>query len=355
MSSLVIGTAPDGLDLSEDRIAQNDATVGVVMGIATIFVGLRFWARTTNKSADLAYDDWFVLVALAFAYGTGIIFAYVILYATTVPMVKLSVLLLYRRIFRLTWTLYFCAFLSIGYTISVATTISLACVPSSFFWTQWVYPLSGGHCRINLYQFYLWNGVANLFTDVIILCLPMPIVWGLQMPKAQKWAISGIFLLGGFVCVATIVRISAITKMKDSVDITWVIGDAMIWSNVEPCIGIVSACLPTLRPLLRQIPQLRVWGLFGSSGLSGNYKMTGDGTSGTGQQDTGNRSAYRSSTGKKQRFWPEDDEIYLTTDVRRAAREEGVIPSNGSAASSQEPIAMQIRVKQNFDWREDHP
>ena len=126
-----------------------------------------------------------------------IIFAYVILYATTVPMVKLSVLLLYRRIFRLTWTLYFCAFLSIGYTISVATTISLACVPSSFFWTQWVYPLSGGHCRINLYQFYLWNGVANLFTDVIILCLPMPIVWGLQMPKAQKWAISGIFLLGG--------------------------------------------------------------------------------------------------------------------------------------------------------------
>lgn len=62
-----------------------------------------------------------------------IIFAYVILYATTVPMVKLSVLLLYRRIFRLTWTLYFCAFLSLGYAISVSTTISVACVPSSFF------------------------------------------------------------------------------------------------------------------------------------------------------------------------------------------------------------------------------
>ncbi|KAE8160216.1 hypothetical protein BDV40DRAFT_314030 [Aspergillus tamarii] len=351
MSSLVVGTAPEGLDLSADRIAQNDGTVGAVMAIATIFVGLRFWARTTNKSADLAYDDWFVLVAL-------IIFAYVILYATTVPMVKLSVLLLYRRIFRLTWSLYFCAFLSIGYAISVSTTISVACVPSSFFWTQWVYPLSGGHCRINLYQFYLWNGVANLFTDVIILCLPMPIVWSLQMPKGQKWAISGIFLLGGFVCVATIVRISAITKMKDSVDITWVIGDAMIWSNVEPCIGIVSACLPTLRPLLRQIPQLRLWGIFGSSGLTRDYKMTGEGTSGTGLQGTGNQSAYRSSNGKKHRYWPEEDEIYLTTDVGRASsprREEGVIPSNGSTASGQQPIAMQIRVKKNFDWREDRP
>ncbi|KAF7631609.1 hypothetical protein AFLA_012464 [Aspergillus flavus NRRL3357] len=389
MSSLVIGTAPEGLDLSANRIAQNDGTVAAVMAIATVFVGLRFWARTTNKSADLAYDDWFVLVALAFAYGTGvccilggaygigkhiwvveendvlmsmkIIFAYVILYATTVPMVKLSVLLLYRRIFRLTWTLYFCAFLSIGYAISVSTTISVACVPSSFFWTQWVYPLSGGYCRINLYQFYLWNGVANLFTDVIILCLPMPIVWSLQMPKGQKWAISGIFLLGGFVCVATIVRICAITKMKDSVDITWVIGDAMIWSNVEPCIGIVSACLPTLRPLLRQIPQLRLWGMFGSSGLSRDYKMTGEGTSGisgTPLQSTGNRSGYRASNGKKYQFWPEEDEIYLTTDVGRASthpREEGVIPSNGSTASGQELNAMQIRVKQNFDWREENP
>ncbi|KAK6837688.1 hypothetical protein RU639_001319 [Aspergillus parasiticus] len=370
MSSLVIGTAPEGLDLSADRIAQNDGTVGAVMAIATVFVGLRFWARTTNKSANLAYDDWFVLVALAFAYGTGvccilggaygigkhiwvveqndvlmsmkIIFAYVILYATTVPMVKLSVLLLYRRIFRLTWTLYFCAFLSVGYAISVSTTISLACVPSSFFWTQWVYPLSGGYCRINLYQFYLWNGVANLFTDVIILCLPMPIVWSLQMPKGQKWAISGIFLLGGFVCVATIVRICAITKMKDSVDITWVIGDAMIWSNVEPCIGIVSACLPTLRPLLRQIPQLRLWGVFGSSRLTRDYKMTGEGASGasgTGQQSSANRSGYRASNGR----------------ASTHRKEEGVIPSNGSTASSQEPIAMQIRVKQNFDWREENP
>ncbi|BAE64026.1 unnamed protein product [Aspergillus oryzae RIB40] len=64
MSSLVIGTAPEGLDLSADRIAQNDGTVAAVMAIATVFVGLRFWARTTNKSANLAYDDWFVLVAL---------------------------------------------------------------------------------------------------------------------------------------------------------------------------------------------------------------------------------------------------------------------------------------------------
>ncbi|KAF9894160.1 hypothetical protein FE257_009133 [Aspergillus nanangensis] len=388
MSSLVIGPPPTGIDLSENRIAQNDGTVAAVMAIATVFVGLRFWARTSKRGASLSYDDWFLLVALAFAYGTGvccilggaygigkhiwvvdendvlmsmkIIFAYVVLYATTVPMVKLSVLLLYRRIFRLTWTLYFCAFLSIGYTIAVVTTISLACVPTTFFWTQWVDPLSGGHCRINLYQFYLWNGVANLFTDVIILCLPMPIVWSLQMPKGQKWAISGIFLLGGFVCVATIIRIWSITKMKVSVDITWVIGDAMIWSNVEPCIGIVSACLPTIRPLLQRIPMLRLWGIFGSTRVTGDTGYSGKGIP---ESDPGsitasaNRSAYRSTNGRRNQFRPEDDEVYLTTDVERTnslRRGESTAQSNGSTSSNHEAIPMQIRVNQNFHWAEEN-
>ncbi|EAU30738.1 predicted protein [Aspergillus terreus NIH2624] len=353
------------------------------MAIATAFVALRFWARTTKGSSNLAYDDWFLLAALGFAYGTGgaygigkhiwvvadddvlmsmkIIFAYVILYATTVPMVKLSVLLLYRRIFRLTWTLYFCAFLSISYAIAVSTTVSLACVPTSFFWTQWVNPLGGGHCRVNLYQFYLWNAVGNLFTDVIILCLPMPIVWGLQMPRAQKWAISGIFLLGGFVCVATIIRIWAITKMKVSVDITWAIGDAMIWSNVEPCIGIVSACLPTLRPLLRQIPQLKLWGFFdsssrgwGSAGVSSKIPDSADPSSSIAA--SANRSAYRSPTGKRNQFRPEEDEIYLTTDVEHThtlRRDGNGAPSIGSVDNTKS-IPMGITVNHNFHWREEH-
>ncbi|KAL2835487.1 hypothetical protein BJY01DRAFT_252611 [Aspergillus pseudoustus] len=378
MSSLdlVIGPPPDGIDLTANRIAQNNGTVAAVMAIATVFVCLRFWARTANKNV-LAYDDWSLLVSLAFAYGTGIccilggrygigkhiwvvepddvitsmriIFAYVILYATTVPMVKLSVLLLYRRIFRLTWALYFCAFLSIGYMIAVTAGISLACVPTSYFWTQWVDPLNGGHCRINLYLFYLWNGVANLFTDVIILCLPMPIVWRLQMPRSQKWAISGIFLLGGFVCVATIVRIYTITKMKSSVDITWVIGDAMIWSNVEPCIGIVSACLPTLRRLLRHIPQLRGFSSRGSA-LSENVRNSKSNHPSHEPDRMANRSAYGSGPSKRGYFRPEEDEICLTTDVGRAGGRDKA--ASAKSLKSREETRTQIRVNQRFEWSE---
>ncbi|KAL3464473.1 hypothetical protein BJX64DRAFT_298296 [Aspergillus heterothallicus] len=375
---LVIGSPPEGLDLTANRLTQNNGTVAAVMAIATVFVCLRFWARIVNKNT-LAYDDWSLLVSLMFAYGTGIccilggeygigkhiwvvesddvimsmriIFAYVILYATTVPMVKLSVLFLYRRIFRLTWTLYFCAFLSVGYMVAVTAGISLACVPTSYFWTQWVDPLNGGHCRINLYMFYLWNGVANLFTDVIILCLPMPIVWKLQMRRSQKWAISGIFLLGGFVCVATIVRIYTITKMKSSVDITWVIGDAMIWSNVEPCIGIVSACLPTLRPLLRHIPQLRRLLGNSSSPLSDNVgKSNNPNINNDTMIASANRSAYRSGPSKRGHFRPEEDEIYLTTDVGGAGRRDET--ASAKSLTSREAVPMQIRVNHKFQWSE---
>jgi hypothetical protein len=65
MSSLdlVIGPPPEGIDLSANRIAQNNGTVAAVMAIATVFVCLRFWARTA-KETSLAYDDWSLLVAL---------------------------------------------------------------------------------------------------------------------------------------------------------------------------------------------------------------------------------------------------------------------------------------------------
>lgn len=287
-------------------------------------------------------------------------------------MVKYAVLLLYRRIFDLTWSVYICAFLAFGYAVSVSVTISVACRPTSFFWTQWVNPLSGGKCVISLYEFYLWNAVANLLTDVLILCLPIPIVWSLQMKASKRLAIIGIFMLGGLyvsfqhllfrlqrskanlvlvfsVCVATIVRIYSITKLKSSVDITWAIGDAMIWSNVEPCIGIVSACLPTMRPVLRQL--MASWGLsnFMSSKKTDDMgKQTGYATqSGRRGAPSARRHSYKNIT--KATFRPDDDEVYLTTDISRAdsvAREEGISRPNKSGVS--ESIAMNITVQQSW-------
>ena len=55
------------------------------------------------------------------------------------------------------------------------------------------------------------------------------------------------------VCIAGAVRVGFMSRMVKDADVTWNTTHALIWSIVEPCIGIISACLPTMRPLLRRL------------------------------------------------------------------------------------------------------
>lgn len=53
-----------------------------------------------------------------------------------------------------------------------------------------------GTC-MNIEALLLATAVLNIATDILILVLPMPIVWHMSIPKAQKIAVSFIFLMGG--------------------------------------------------------------------------------------------------------------------------------------------------------------
>ena len=41
------------------------------------------------------------------------------------------------------------------------------------------------------------GGVQNIVTDLVILCLPLPVLWNLQMAKQRKKQLTGVFALGG--------------------------------------------------------------------------------------------------------------------------------------------------------------
>ena len=127
-------------------------------------------------------------------------------------------------------------------------------------------------------KFYYGNAIANLLTDVIILCLPLPLIWRLNMTTHKKTALSGVFLLRGLydspsllyslaltyshsVCVSSILRIVSLGDIDDK-DITCMIShhpftfsshsntDTLVttgvWTSVETPLVIVCACLPTL-------------------------------------------------------------------------------------------------------------
>ena len=71
-----------------------------------------------------------------------------------------------------------------------------ACDPIPYFWTEIMDP-TGGSYRYDFYYYYIGNAAVNVLTDVLILLVPMPIVWKLQMRTTQKLGVCAVLLLGG--------------------------------------------------------------------------------------------------------------------------------------------------------------
>ena len=158
------------------------------------------------------------------------------------------------------------------------------CKPIRYFWDK---SIPGGKCYGDtLLESYLL-GAANIVTDIAVLVLPIPWLAKLQMDTSKKLALIGTFLLGSLwvsmfpnpvsyrkyadltghsVCIASVLRMPFIGELNNwdvtckpihhiSLNQSWPSLDTIvnlgIWINVECCVGILCACIPTLRPLVR--------------------------------------------------------------------------------------------------------
>ena len=110
---------------------------------------------------------------------------------------KVSVLLLYRRIFSVR---VFKTVATIGVAIAIAWTVAFTistifqCNPIRLYWTELEF-LWGNRC-IQIIPFYQAQAITDIITDFAILAMPMPMIWKLQLPLKQKLAVAGMFLLG---------------------------------------------------------------------------------------------------------------------------------------------------------------
>ncbi|KAI9685707.1 MAG: hypothetical protein M1822_004267 [Bathelium mastoideum] len=93
--------------------------------------------------------------------------------------------------------------------------------------------------------------VPNPIFDAALILIPLPHIWHIQVPRAQRLALMAVFAVGIFVtCVASL-RIYFIASLSvTSIDITWSLVNGVIWTIVEINTGIICACLPLLRPIL---------------------------------------------------------------------------------------------------------
>ncbi|KAK0609536.1 hypothetical protein B0T17DRAFT_603691 [Bombardia bombarda] len=264
---------------------------GVFIALPTLAVSLRFYARFI-KNAGISADDYLIVLGLLSSVGlsannivavaqgglgehihldpeTGFPlfdhtltvflqteFASQLLSVLSLVFTKLSIVVFYRRIFRgnvfsLLSLLLLVAIAAWGISFFFATLFE--CMPISQSWTSlFGTPEHELYCYNYLPMFWA-TAISNMIMDIAILTLPMPFVWRLKMPARQKLAVTFIFLLGAFVVGISIARIYFFFQSSDSYanafDITINIAPTIYWTMIEASIAVISACLPTFRPL----------------------------------------------------------------------------------------------------------
>lgn len=197
-----------------------------------------------------------------------------VLYNPALVCTKVSILLLYHRLFpgkRLQWACVVVGAFTVAYSVTAVMTNIFQCVPVESNWDTTV----PRHC-VSLGSELVAVSSLNVVTDAAILCLPMPIIWRLKTSFRRKLQLSSMFLLGIFVVVVSIIRVTYVSGVSFS-DGFWVNTFPSMWSVVESCVAIVAACLPCLRPvfnlLLHGDPD-------GSNGRKGRSGQSGDGLPG---------------------------------------------------------------------------
>lgn len=118
------------------------------------------------------------------------------LWAASTPLVKLSILCFYLRIFQRTGYMYraswFMMIYTIGWMISVIVVLGLQCRPLAGYWDTTIETVC-----INKTAFYLAGSSTDVAADFVILFLPLPALWSLQLALPKKISILLIFILGG--------------------------------------------------------------------------------------------------------------------------------------------------------------
>ena len=263
------------------KAENHDAEIISVVSVFTVLAVLATILRVTSrhmKNVSIGIDDILILVGLVLtvtesiyiavgvhSYGLGrhvitlvgkqpeqfqkLWYTVGLLQPTLLMATKLSVLGLYHRIFIqrtfriLIWVL---GVVVVLWWIGAFFANVFLCVPVKHLWD----PDVPAHCG-NRHSLGILEPIPWIATDLVILIMPLPVVWQLQLPTVQRVGLGGLFLLGGFALVSSCVRYSTLFFTYE--DLTWEITSAAIWTVIEANVTIIAACLIVSRPWFLKI------------------------------------------------------------------------------------------------------
>ncbi|TKA66173.1 hypothetical protein B0A49_09140 [Cryomyces minteri] len=177
------------------------------------------------------------------------------LYTLSVNITKTSILIQYLRIFdgravrNMCYVLMICL---VAATLWGVVGGVLLCRPIAKYW----YPELPGQC-MNIEAYWVSTAGINIALDFSVLALPIPVITQLRLPKKQKRGLVLVFLLGGFVCMVSVVRLARVYMAAVREDWTCSGIEAIAWSAIEANVGIICASLMALKPcVVRFFPRL---------------------------------------------------------------------------------------------------
>ncbi|KAI0172252.1 hypothetical protein GGR52DRAFT_549624 [Hypoxylon sp. FL1284] len=264
------------------------ASCCILAFLATVATAARFWSRKLT-GFPLGLDDWLALASLIIQHaflvcsfvdcilgGLGRdqrlvlaedpnsivvlfkgIFAGEVFYGLSSPLIKLSVLAFYWRIFPTRFVKMGCtvlAVLSIGWAVAIFITNFLQCRPLRAFWHQELQLLPETRC-FDAILYFLGNSTANCVIDFATLVLPLREIFKLQTTRAKKFGIGAVFILGGVAFAASLTRTisTAVIYNEGITNFSKQFVVSGVATVVEVYAAIIGACLPMMVPVYRKL------------------------------------------------------------------------------------------------------
>ncbi|KAF2768697.1 hypothetical protein EJ03DRAFT_383130 [Teratosphaeria nubilosa] len=254
----------------------------VMYGAALIAIFMRLLAR--RSGTGLSWDDGIaagcmllltvlaVLVTLMVVYGLGhdiwtvkydnvynffeLFYVNEIIYVALNGFIKISILLLYLRIFPKTVShdfRYLCwimTSLCAAYLVSNSLVFIFQCHPVAYAWTSWDSQHTG-HC-IDIQAFTYASIAINIALEIAVFTLPIPRLLRIDMSLRKKIVACLTFTVGFTVTGCGIARAVTLPSLS-STNPTWDFVRLAELSMAESSLGIICACLPPAAHLLRQL------------------------------------------------------------------------------------------------------
>jgi len=174
-----------------------------------------------------------------------------IVYPLCMMFGKLSLLVFYLRlspVFYFKIAAYFGMFFVFGSFFSLTFATAFPCKPIAMAWN----PLIDGSC-ISRPATYKATAILGLLSDIYLITLPLPTIFGLQMPWQQKAGLIAMFGVGIVTIFTSIMRLVIIIKELSNADVSWGSAPTAFWLIIEAHLMIICASLPSLRKFFRHI------------------------------------------------------------------------------------------------------